>query len=231
MSSAMSNNDPGANGYVTEQISVGLIERMVNMAIAKTELFITAGEQESYCRLPAIFGGREYRFTVPGFSKRILFFNIEEHPENIRARNVSLTLVNANESFPNGAVRIELTFEENGGEIGGTFKGNLTDMHLSATLGPAMQGHLLTYDRVEVKLDLNLEVVGLPDSLGETVNGYVDKMKSQIADELTAILERDDIRSTASKEATDKIRTILPEGATLRSVRISENTLSIQYSK
>jgi hypothetical protein len=227
----MSNNDPGANGYVTEQISVGLIERMVNMAIAKTELFITAGEQESYCRLPAIFGGREYRFTVPGFSKRILFFNIEEHPENIRARNVSLTLVNANESFPNGAVRIELTFEENGGEIGGTFKGNLTDMHLSATLGPAMQGHLLTYDRVEVKLDLNLEVVGLPDSLGETVNGYVDKMKSQIADELTAILERDDIRSTASKEATDKIRTILPEGATLRSVRISENTLSIQYSK
>jgi len=229
--SEMSDADPHADAYITEQISVGLIERMVNKATAETKLLVTAGEQESYCRLPGLFGGKEYRFTVPGFSKRILFFNIEEHPENIRARNVSISLVDANESFPNGAIRIELTFEENGGEIGGTFKGNLTDLHLSASVGIALQENSLTYDRVEVKLDFNLEVVGLPDSLGETVNGYVDKMKSQIADELTSILMREEIRSTASKESTDKIRAILPENTTLRSVRIAEGTLFIQYSR
>ncbi len=214
---------------VVEQISVGLLERIINRALTESDLLITHGDNKSFFRLPKSLGSKEFRFSIPAFSKRILIFEVEQYPNNIRSKMITISLVNADATVPNGGLRLEIRFEENGNEIDGTFKGNLRNLVLTTGLGLAMHDGLVCYNAVDVTIDFDLEVVGLPDSLSGAVDGMTDKFRSQIAGDLKAMLQRAEIKSKISEAVTRQIGDLLPLYATLDSVSIENGALLIKY--
>ncbi len=209
--------------------SAGLVERIINPIIGQTQLVITKGENASFCRFPATLGINELRFTVPVFTKRVVMFSVEQYANEIRSSGITLSFVNANSTFHHGSLRLESRFEENGNEISGTFQAHLKNMLLGVTIGLVMDNQQISYDRVEVKLDFELDVVGVPDILLDPIFGYTDKMRQQIEQDLAGRLSQDEIKSRISKAVTAKICTLLPVGSNLYSVKISRDAVFVKY--
>lgn len=220
---------PGRREIREQAISSSLLEGVLNKLIGGTRIQITRGENRSFVKLPDAMGIPNVRFTVPDFEKKVMFFNLREYPGMITSDELTMSLINASNKYPNGGLGATITFAGEGREILGTFHGKLTEVRLVLQLGLTMDEGTVTYNRVKVDFEFDLDVVGIPDWLFDPVFHYTDQLRRAVEENLSRLLEKDDTRAAFSRGITEHLRSALPEGSTLHSVRVTDNELVLKH--
>lgn len=220
---------PGEREIMELTITKSLLEDFVNKLLGETSIRITQGEEASHVQLPKALGIDDITFTVPDFRKKIMFVSIHQYPSNIDSERLVLSLINADKRYPNGGLGMTIMFAGDHDQIMGTFHGRLTDMRLVIQLGLAMDDGAVTYNRVEVSFDFDLDVKGIPDWLFDPVFHYTDSLKQAVEENLKALLDKPETREAFSNGLTEQIQGVIPEGSQLHSLTVSDNDVVLKH--
>ena len=177
-----------------------------------------------------------YRLLVPKAEYDAWWWpKITARLKDVNTQSVSVTMENANGTFGNGFLRLNVRFEEQGTEIvvDNAPDVDLLNMNLIVDLGLAMNGEVLSYGVVDATFPVSTDVHGIPDNILSVFVNIAKMIRNAVESRIEGFLNNATLRQKTAeqlKSALSQISSTLGTSLMIRSVRVAGGSLTITYT-
>jgi hypothetical protein len=210
---------PGTIPLQTVAIPFTLVNPAINAIVGNTKVHLDrsiGGESTSYIELPSDDSDEpptRTSFTIDDFAQNEWWHPpVRVYPQDINSSEGEGSILHRD----NGAVlKVQVSFEQMGREMDGTFGVELSDMVLTVECPLKMEQDKITYDGFYVNASFSFEAepVDLPRWLPKAVlnhfTGYKGKIANTVKNKTETLFEAGALRARISKDLTRGVKEYL----------------------